>query len=388
MMQLLSVNKLSTFSFFLSVFSLLFLAAPAQAQEGGGFTSTADFAVLLDMNSDSFLYEKKADERMTPSSMTKLLTNYILFERLKSGSVKMDDTFTVSEKAWKMGGSKMFVSLNTQVKISDLLKGIIIQSGNDACVVVAEGISGSEEAFAQEMNHVAAKLGMKNSNFKNASGWPEPDHYSTPRDLAILGKAIIRDFPEYYPMFAEREFTFHGIRQHNRNPLLGKSIGVDGLKTGHTEEAGYGIVASALQDGRRLISVTNGMKSEKERGTETERLLMHGFRDFEHRVLFKAGQVVDSADVWFGKTSTVPLVIEKDVAFLISRRGNHGIKVAVAYEGPIPAPIAKGQKIAELVVNKQGMEETRIPLIAGEDVVELSYFSRLVQKAKILILQQ
>ncbi len=386
-MQLLSVNKLSVFSFFLSVFSLLFLATPAQAQEGGGFTTTAEFAVLLDVNNDSFLYEKKADERMTPSSMTKLLTTYILFERLKSGSVKMDDTFTVSEKAWKMAGSKMFVSVNAQTKIEDLLKGIIIQSGNDACVVVAEGLSGSEEAFAEEMNHVAAKLGMKNSQFKNSSGWPEPDHYSTPRDLAILGKALIRDFPEYYPMFAEKEFTFHGIRQHNRNPLLGKSIGVDGLKTGHTEEAGYGIVASALQDGRRLISVTNGMKSEKERGTETERLLMHGFRDFEHRVLFKAGQVVDNADVWFGKTPTVPLVIEKDVAFLLSRRGNHGIKVAVAYESPIPAPIAKGQQVAELVVNKQGMEETRIPLIAGEDVAELSYFSRLVQKAKILILQ-
>lgn len=387
-MQLLSVNKLSTFSFFLFVFSLLIIAFPATAQETPGFTTTAEFAVLLDVESDAYLYEKGADERMTPSSMTKLMTTYILFERLKSGSVKMTDTFNVSEKAWKMGGSKMFVSVNAQVAVEDLLKGIIIQSGNDACVVVAEGLSGSEAAFAEEMNHVAAKLGMKNTNFKNSSGWPEPDHYSTPRDLAILGRALVHDFPEYYPMFAEREFTFHGIRQHNRNPLLGKSIGVDGLKTGHTEEAGYGIVASALQDGRRLISVTNGMKSEKERGTETERLLMHGFRDFEHRVLFKAGQVVDNADVWFGKTPTVPLVIEKDVAFLLSRRGNHGIKVAVAYEGPIPAPIAKGQQIAELIVNKQGMEETRIPLIAGEEVAELSYFSRLVQKAKILILQQ
>jgi len=378
--------SLATKFFISSLILLLLSTTQAQAQETPGFTTKANFAALLDVGADTYLYEKSADARMTPSSMTKLMTVYILFDRLKHGSLKLTDTFHVSEKAWKMGGSKMFVGVNTDVKIEDLIQGIVIQSGNDACVTVAEGISGTEEAFADEMNRMAQKLGMKNSHFLNASGWPAPEHYATARDLAILAEHIIEDFPEYYHYFSEKDFTYNGIHQPNRNALLGKIPGVDGLKTGHTDDGGYGMVVSAQQDGRRLISVVNGLASEKEREVESDRLLKYGFRDFIQKTLFKAGETVDEAPVWLGKQDTVPLVPEKDVSILTSRLGIESLKVVVTYTSPIAAPIEKGRPVAELVIKKNGMEDKHVPLVAGQEVPRLSYFSRLWVKAKRLIL--
>lgn len=349
------------------------------------FESEAQFAVLMDYETGAILYDKGAHERMFPSSMTKLMTIYILMDRIKRGSFKMEDTLPVSENAWKVQGSKMFVELGNRIAVKDLLRGIIVQSGNDACVVVAEAISGSEEKFAEEMNRVAAELGMKETHYKNSSGWPDPDHYTTPFDLAILARRIISDFPEYYPVFSELEFTYHKIKQHNRNLLLTRSIGVDGLKTGHTEIAGYGITLSAIQDGRRVVAVVNGLDSEKTRATAGERLILHGFRDFDNRRLFTAGEKVEDAQVWFGKKSLVPLVTTSDVKLLLPRADGVEFKVSVAYNGPIPAPIKKDTKIADLVIERVGMENIVLPLVAGEDIEEVSFFEKLIQKAIHLV---
>ena len=350
------------------------LASPFSAQ--AKFESEAQYAVLMDYETGAVLYDKGSHERMFPSSMTKLMTIYILMDRIKRGSYKLEDTLPVSENAWRVQGSKMFVELGNRISVHDLLRGIIIQSGNDACVVVAEAISGSETAFAGEMNRVAAELGMKDTHFMNSNGWPDPDHYTTPYDLAILARRIISDFPEYYPIFSEREFTYHKIKQQNRNLLLSRGIGVDGLKTGHTEIAGYGIVLSAIQDGRRVVAVVNGLANEKERATAGERIIMHGFRDFENKRLFTAGEKVEDADVFFGKKTTVPLVFASDVKLLLPR-GDEGaeFKVSVSYQGPIQAPIKKDTHIADLTIERAGMDNIVLPLVAGEDVEELSFFN-------------
>ena len=244
-------------------------------------------AILIDMTTDTVLFSKNADELMTPSSMSKIMTIYKLFGRLKDGGLSLTDTFSVSEKAWRKKGSKMFVSLKSRVKIEDLIRGIIVQSGNDATIVVAEGLSGTERTFAEELNSSAKKLGMTNSNFTNASGWPDPGHETTARDLAILAAATIRDFPEYYHYYAETTFTYNGIKQGNRNPAIYQNIGADGLKTGHTEAGGYGLTASAIRKDRRLILVINGLASKKIRAIETERLFDWGFREFSNYSLFK-----------------------------------------------------------------------------------------------------
>ena len=313
------------------------------------------------------------------------MTAYMAFEAIKAGRVKMDDMLPVSEKAWRMQGSKMFVHVGDRVKIEDLLKGIIVQSGNDACIVVAEGLAGSEEAFAEKATKRARELGLSNSTFRNASGWPAEGHLMTARDLSTLAKRIIIDFPEFYPFYSIRNFTYNGITQGNRNPLLYKDIGADGLKTGHTEIAGYGLTASAKRDGRRLVLVVNGLGSIKQRGEETERLLDWGFREFSNYLLFDAGQTVGDAETWLGSSETVPLVAGKRLLATLPRTARDGMVVKVVYNGPIAAPINRGDEIAKLLVDVPGQPTQELPLLAGTDVEKLGFFGKIGAAVKYLL---
>ncbi len=342
-------------------------------------TSKAEYAYVLDYNTGTVLFEKNAYEPMAPSSMTKLMTTYLTFDAIKRGEITMDTEFRVSEKAWRKGGSKMFVKEGDAIKVSDLLRGIIVQSGNDACIVVAEGISGSEEAFAEDMNFIGNKIGLTDSHFKNSTGWPDPEHLTTAHDLAIITKRLIDDFPEYYSMFSEEEFTFSKIKQANRNKLLYRNIGADGLKTGYTEKAGYGIVASAVKNDRRIIVVVNGLKTEKERIQESERLLNFGFRKFKNVSLYKKGDVVEKAKIWSGEDKYVPLIVDEDIEYTINKRisqkGN--IELSVTYKAPWPAPVKKGTHIANLIIKNNGKTEREVPLFAANDVEKLSFFGKI-----------
>ncbi len=345
---------------------------PARANE-----TSAQEAILIDMSTGTVLFQKNADETTYPSSMTKMMTMYMVFKKLAEGGLSLDATLPVSEKAWRMGGSKMFVEVDTRVLVEDLIRGVVVQSGNDATIVLAEGISGSEEAFAIDMTDQAHEIGMTGSTFRNASGWPDPEHVTTVRDLATLAIRTIEDFPEYYPYYAETTFTFSDIEQSNRNPLLYTASGADGLKTGHTEAAGYGLTASAERDGRRLVLVINGVESSAERAREAERLIEWGFREFDAYALLDAGETVTDAEVWLGDENTVPLVIEEDLVITMSREARREMTVKAVFEGPIPAPIVQGTPIATLVLEAPNMETVEVPLVAGADVGELSMFSRL-----------
>lgn len=342
----------------------------------------AKSAVLIDAGTGAVLFDKNANQPMAPASMSKLMTVYMVLERLRDGRLSLDDTFKVSENAWRKGGassgsSTMFLEPGTRVRIEDLLRGIIVQSGNDACIVIAEGLSGSEAAFAEEMNERAREMGLTNSNFVNATGWPDPNQQMSPMDLAILAKRTILDFPEYYPLYSETSFTYNGIKQNNRNPLLYKGMGADGLKTGHTVESGYGLVASVKRGNRRLILVVNGLPTKKDRAREPERLLEWGFREFGNYALLKAGDVIDEAQVWLGDKPTVPLIIVDDLTLTLPKKSRRGMKVKVTYDGPIPAPIRKGDRLATLSVITAGDDPIEIPLIAAADVNQLGLLGRL-----------
>ena len=357
------------------VFILLSPARAEQAPESGFEIATqAPFAIIMDFETESVLYAKSADEIMAPASMAKLMTVAVIFQKLKHGELRLDDTFTVTERAWKLSvagkneSSKMFVSIGSQIRVEDLLRGIIIQSGNDACTVVAEHISGSEEAFADLMNAEAKRLGLKNSVFKNANGLPHPDMHVTAHDLGTLAVHLIKEYPEYYHYFAEREFTWNGIKQGNRNLLLGTYAGADGLKTGHTADSGYGMVASALVDGRRLIVVVNGLKSDADRASETKRLLDLGFREFRQYILFKQNEVVGLSAVWAGEAESVSLVVTSTVKMLMRRSQRDGLKVTLSYDSPIASPVTKGQVVGKLKITVPGQSDTEVPVAAAEDV--------------------
>ncbi len=354
------------------VIGLVVVSQAAFAQE-----TPAKQAFLLEVTTGTVLFEKEGYAPMAPASMSKLMTVYMLFERLATGGLKLDDTFPVSEKAWRMGGSKMFVEAGQRVKIEDLIRGIVIQSGNDACVVVAEGLGGTEEAFAELMNKKAKELGLNDSRFANSTGWPDPNQVMSPRDLVMLARRIITDFPQFYSYFKETSFTYNKIRQGNRNPLLYKNIGVDGLKTGHTQESGYGLTASAVRGDRRLILVVNGLESVNQRARESERLLEWGFREFDNYRLAKAGEKIESAEVWLGAEASVPLVAKKDVVVTLRRTSRRNVKVKVVYDGPIPAPLEKGAEVAQLVISGPDMKPVEIPLFAGESVAQLGFVGRL-----------
>jgi serine-type D-Ala-D-Ala carboxypeptidase (penicillin-binding protein 5/6) len=373
-----------------SLFLLVGLAVAALpqsfAQAAPVIETQAEEAFLVDSETGAVLLDKNADQPMPPSSMSKMMTTYVVFDRLQDKRLSLDDTFTVSEKAWRMGGSKMFVEVGSQVRVEDLLRGVIVQSGNDACIVLAEGIAGSEEAFAEQMNAAAQEIGLTSSTFTNATGWPDPNQRVTARDLAVLAQRIIQDHSEYYHYYAEKEFTWSDIRQGNRNPLLYRSISADGLKTGHTEEAGYGLTASAVQDGRRLILVVNGLPSMQARADESDRLLSWGFREFDNYALFKAGDTVDTAAVWLGAEETVPLVIANDLKVTLPRTDRNGMRISVVYDGPIPAPIPAGEEIAKLRVTWPDGVPVEVPLQAGKDIEQLGPFGRMAASVKFLLL--
>lgn len=360
---------------------LLGLSAPAQALE-----TRAREAILLDTTTGVVLFEKDADIPAPPASMSKIMTAYMVFESLKEGRLSLEDELPVSEKAWRKGGSKMFVEVNTRVKVEDLLRGVIVQSGNDACIVFAEALSGGEEAFADDMTRRARDIGLTDSSFVNATGWPDPNHRMSARDLAKLAIRMIEDHPEYYHIYSETEFSYNGIRQGNRNPLLYKNIGADGLKTGHTEEAGYGLTASAKRGDRRLVLVVTGLESVRARSEEAERLMSWGFREFENFELFKAGETVERASVWQGGEDTVPLVFPDGLTVTLTRKARRGMTVKVEYDSPVPAPIEKGQRIARLVIEAPEQEPMSFPLIAGADIERLGPLGRLFSSAKFMIL--
>jgi serine-type D-Ala-D-Ala carboxypeptidase (penicillin-binding protein 5/6) len=358
-------------------------AAAAPAQNSAVLETTARQAIILDFKTGKVLYEKNADQRMPPSSMSKIMTAYMAFKALKENRLQLDSMLPVSQRAWRIQGSKMFVMVGTQVKVEDLLRGMIIQSGNDACIVLAEGLAGSEEAFAEQMTVEARKIGLTGSNFRNASGWPDPDHYTTARDLAILSQRLIADFPEYYKYYAELDFTYgtddkgKPIKQGNRNPLLYKNTGADGIKTGHTDDAGYGLTASAVRDGRRIIGVFNGWQSMRIRAEESERMMEWAFREWGTYALFKKGDAIDKADVWLGTKPTVQLLAPQDIDLTIPRRFRPQLKVVASFDSPIAAPIAPGQEIGRLVVTAPGMETMQMPLVADTGVERLGLAGRM-----------
>ena len=345
---------------------------------------------LYDMTTDTILLDKESDVPMPPASMSKLMTVYMVLERLKSGSLSLDDKFLVSRKAWRKGGSKMFVMVNKRVSVRDLLRGIIVQSGNDACIVIAEGISGSEEAFAETMTQRGKEIGLRESSFKNSHGYPARGHHMSARDIATLSQRIIRDFPEYYKMFSETEFSFSGIKQGNRNPLLYKGFGADGLKTGYTQASGYGLVASVVRNKRRLLLVVNGFKSIRGRSSESARLLDWGFRETKSYELFKKGdkikgKKIENADVWLGKTKKITLAYGKDLTLTMSRKARQSLKVKISYKNPIAAPIKMGTSIGIVTVTAPSMDPIQIPILAGQEIQQLGFVGRMFNALKFLL---
>lgn len=372
----------------IAIISLGFVSGQYQTQ-AAQISTQAKQAIMVEGSTGSILFEYNADMVMSPSSMSKLMTIYLTFERLRDGNILMDDEFEVSEKSWRkwrLQGSTMFLKAGQKVTVLELLQGVIVQSGNDACAVLAEGLAGSEDVFVDWSNSKAKELGMNNSHFVNVNGWPDPEHYTTARDLAILSQRLIAEFPDYYYLFKEKKFTFNNISQTNRNPILYSMPSADGLKTGHTEDGGYGLAASAIENDRRLILVINGLSSNRARAREGERLLNHGFRDFNVYPLFKAGDTIDSANVWLGEDGKVPLVAEQDVTLSISRQDRRKMKVKVIYSGPIAAPIAKGQPIATLEISAADMKTMTLPLVAGADIAKLGGINRLKAAFNYLLL--
>lgn len=349
--------------------------------DAGAYETAARNAILMDFDTGEYLFEKNITEAVPPASMSKLMTVYILMSQIKEGRVKLDDTFSVSENAWRKGGaatggSTMFLSIGDNVSVENLIKGIVIQSGNDACIVVAENIAGSEEDFAALMNKTAQQLGLKHSSFANSTGLPHPDHKMSMEDLAILSRHIIKEFPDLYHYFSEKEFTYNNIKQGNRNPLLYSMKGADGLKTGHTEEAGFCLDASAVKDGRRLIEVMSGMHSNKERSEEAERLMNWGFREFKNYKLWKKGQVIATAKVWYGKAPTVDLTVAEDVLKTIRADQTEQVKVQALYDEPIKAPIAAGQVLGKLKIEIEGKNPQEIALVAAQEVEKVGLWGR------------
>ena len=369
---------------------LFFMAAgPIATTQAADIDSSAEFAFVTDFASGKVLMEKEPDALMKPASMAKIMTVYIAFQRIADGSLSLDDTFLISEKAWRKGGSKTFVEVGKQVSVRDLLYGIVVQSGNDAAIAIAEGISGTEDGFAEEMNYVARGLGMSNTVFRNSTGWPDPEQFTTARDLNILATALIRDFPvdefpELYPMFAEKNYTYNGIKQGNRNPLVYGTQGADGLKTGHTEESGYGLVGSAIRDGQRVVMVLNGMQSMKQRSSESRRLMDLMFREFKLYRFYGQDEAVDRANVWLGTQNKVNLVLKEPLELVLARSDRRKLKVSVQWTDPVPAPIKAGQTVGTLVLELPS-GKTSYELLAADDVAALGMFDRVGEALKYLI---
>ncbi len=354
------------------------------------FETAARNAILMDYDTGEYLFTKNMDESVPPASMSKLMTVYILMSKIKDGSIKLEDTFSVSENAWRKGGaatggSTMFLSIGDNVSVENLIKGIVIQSGNDACIVVAENVAGSEDDFVDLMNKTAKKLGLKNSHFENATGLPHPDHRMSMEDLAILSRHIISEFPELYHYFSQKEFVYNNIKQGNRNPLLYTMKGADGLKTGHTEEAGFCLAASATKGNRRLIEVMSGMNSNRERSEEAERLMSWGFREFNNFKILNKGQIVATAKVWYGKDKTVNLTVAEDVLKTVHRSQQENVKVSAEFDEPVKAPIKAGQEVGSIKIEIDGQAPLNVPLVAAADVAETGMLGKFWSNLKYFV---
>ena len=352
------------------------IATPAQSPIGPVDT-IARSALLVDFETGATLLNKQAEERLPPASMSKLMTMYAVFEEVKAGRLRMDQQLPVSDAAWRMGGSKMFLERNTTASVEDLTRGVIVQSGNDACVVFAEHISGSERAFADMMTTMGRQIGLTASVFRNSTGWPDPEHRMTARDLATLARRIIVDHPDQYRYYSERSFRWNNITQENRNPLLGRVAGADGLKTGHTDEAGFGLAASVKRGERRLILVLGGLPTMRARGEEAERLIEWGFREFDNVVLFRAADTIEEVPVHLGERRTVPLIGGREVVATVPRGWRETLQARIRYDAPVPAPVVKGQELGRLEVSGRGVPPMTLPLFAGADVERLGMISRI-----------
>lgn len=377
-------NRLFLSSMLISTM-LLGVSNPAQAIE-----TKAKNLILMDFDTGQYLYTKDAEKMIPPASMSKLMTIYMIFEKLKDGSLSMDDTFTVSENAWRKGGaasgsSTMFLNIGEKVRVGDLIHGIIIQSGNDACIVAAENISGSEEDFAAAMMEKAQKLGLHNSSFANATGWPHPDQKMSVEDLAKLARIIIKEFPDYYYLFSEKNYTHNNIKQGNRNPLLYSMPEADGLKTGHTEEAGFCLTGSAKRGDRRLISVMSGLSSNKERSEEAEKIMNWGFREFDNYKVLKQGQKIAEIPVWFGTEKNVDLLVNQDVLRTIKKSKTSKVRMTAVYDKPVKAPVKQGDKLGFVRVEVPGAQTEEIPLIANKDISKVGWFGKIRENIKYIL---
>lgn len=343
------------------------------------FDTSAENALLIDFDTNQILYSKNEEKKIYPASMSKLMTLYILFDSLKKGIVTLDDKFVVSRNAYQKEGSTIYAELGTEISVQDLIRGIIVSSGNDACIIVAEALSGSEDNFANQMNFYAEEMGLRNSNFKNSSGLHNDDHYTSAEDLVKLSNLLITDFPDYYPYFAERSFTWNSIIQYNRNNILRLDLGVDGLKTGYTSKSGYGVIVSSEKNGRRLIGIVTGLKSVDDRTNEISRLLNYGYRGFKSYSVFKDNQIIDYAKVWKGNKNNLPLIVDKDINLLLDIPGRRGINVEYKYNEPIYAPIFKGDVVGSIDIIIPGRKNIKLDLLAGEDVKQVNFFTGFIR---------
>ncbi len=342
-------------------------------------------AIIFDVSSKSIIFEKNANDLMSPSSMSKLLTVYYVFNQIKLGKITLEDKFIVSKKAWKKGGSRMFLDHGSEVSVKDLLRGIIVQSGNDACITIAEGFAQTEENFAIELNNLAIELGLKNSNITNSTGWPDPEHLTTSRDLLTLSLRTIQDFPDLYKLYAEKEFTYNKIRQINRNPLLFSDSYSDGLKTGHTSLGGYGLAASSLRNGRRIILIINGLKTNSERKKESKRLMDAAFLQFKSIKIYENEKNLNYVNVWNGKKKKLLITSNEDILITVPKKIIKDLRFFINYKHPITAPVSQGTEIAELFVKKKNIILHKFPLYASENIQSMSFFNKIIFKFKYLI---
>ena len=361
------------------IFSILFFYSTPVFS----FDTNSEYAFLLDYKTDQILFEKNSNKKIFPASMSKLMTLYVLFDYLDKGVVNMTDEFIISENAWRKGGaisdsSTMFAEVSSYVSIENLIRGIVIQSGNDACIAVAEGVSGSEDLFATEMNFFTQKLGMKDSNFKNSTGLHHNEHYTSAKDLVILAKAIIKDFPQYYHFFSEENFTWNGIFQPNRNNLLKENIGVDGLKTGKTDQSGFSMIVSSFVNQTRLIAIVGGLPSKEKRTSEMRKLINYGQKAFKRSLVFKANQVIDTVDVWGGEESFAGLAISEDINLLLDIRGRRFLNARYLYNSPVTAPIKKGDKLGKIIILNDDEIIIESNLISNKDIDSGNFIEKAV----------
>ncbi|MWD28772.1 D-alanyl-D-alanine carboxypeptidase [Aquicoccus sp. SCR17] len=371
--------------FLAAALAFLLFALPAHA-----FDTRAEAAYVLDMTTGTVLLSKNADQPIPPASMSKLMTLYVAFEAIRDGRLTMDTRLPVSEHAMSYGGSTMFLDTTDRVRVEDLLQGIIVLSGNDACAVIAEALSpdGTEAGFARYMTQRAERLGLKHSHFENSNGWPAEGHVMSAHDLALLAKHIIQDFPQFYEMFSETHYEFDGRapqNSSNRNPLLGLGIGADGLKTGHTQEAGYGLVGSAKQGDRRIVFVISGLESARARAEESEQIIHWAFRQFSQSTVAKAGQVVAEADVWMGDAGKVGLMPAKDLTLLLPAVGGKEVAAEVVYSTPLEAPLDQGQEVGQMIVRPEGLPEITVPLVTDRAVGHAGFLERMQTVATVLL---